>query len=98
MPSWTKKDEHKYEAIKDSSLDRGVKKSRAKEIAARTVNKARREEGRTPNKTTQGTGNPNDSLDERTKDELYNLAKEREIEGRSKMNKGELVEALRGSR
>ena len=95
MPSWSNKDQRQYEHIKESELDRGVSKDRAKEIAARTVNKHRREEGRTPNKTTQGTGNPTHSLEERTKDELYNRAKELDIEGRSKMNKQELVEAIR---
>ena len=95
MPSWTKHDEDKYEAIRDSNLDRGMKPKRAKQIAARTVNKGRREEGRTPNKTTQGTGNPRKSLDERTKDELYNLAKDRHVAGRSRMSKAELVRALR---
>jgi hypothetical protein len=60
------------------------------------VNKDRREEGRTPNRTTQGTGNPNTALEDRTRDELYNIAKDRKIEGRSKMSKSELVTALRG--
>ena len=85
----------KYEHVKQSELDKGEPTKRAKEIAARTVNKARRQEGRTPNKTTQGTGNPDAPLEDRTKDELYNLAKERDVEGRSKMDKGELVEALK---
>ena len=98
MPKWTDKDERKYESIKESNLKRGISEDRAQEIAARTVNKDRREEGRTPNKTTQGTGNPNRSLDDRTKDELYNRAKDLDIEGRSKMNKDELVEAIRGKR
>ncbi len=98
MPSWSKKDRRMYEHIKDSSEDRGKSEERAEEIAARTVNKNRREEGRTPNKTTQGTGNPNTSLDDRTKDELYNRAKEMNISGRSKMNKQELVEAIRSKR
>lgn len=95
MPEWTDKDERKYEKIKKSNLDRGVKKDRAKEIAARKVNKDRREEGRTPNKRTQGTGNPTRSLDDRSKEELYNRAKELGISGRSKMSKSDLVKAIR---
>ena len=96
MPSaWSKKDERKYEHIKESELDQGVPAKRAKEIAARTVNKGRRQEGRTPNKRTQGTGNPNKGLDARTRDELYNRAKDLGIEGRSKMKKDELAAAIR---
>ena len=94
MPSWNRKDERQYEHIKDSELERGASEDRAKEIAVRTVNKHRREEGRTPNKRTQGTGNPNVALEERTRDELYNLAKELDIKGRSKMSKGELSKAI----
>jgi hypothetical protein len=97
MPSaWTKKEERQYEHIKDSAKDRGKPERRAKEIAARTVNKSRRQKGATPNKTTQGTGNPNKPLEERSKQELYNMAQEQGIEGRSKMKKKELVKALRG--
>lgn len=96
MPrGWSNKDERKYEHIKDSSEERGMSEDRAEEIAARTVNKGRREEGRTPNKRTQGTGNPNRGYEARTKEELYNLAKERDVEGRSSMSKGELIRALR---
>lgn len=95
MPSWSNKDRRKYEHIKESSEDRGVKEERAKEIAARTVNKGRREEGRTPNKRSQGTGNPTHSLDSRSKQELYNRAKQMGISGRSKMDKQELVRAIR---
>lgn len=95
--AWTDKDERQYEKIKTSQLRRGKSERRAKEIAARTVNKTRREQGRTPNRRTQGTGNPNSSLEDRTKQELYNLAQQRHIEGRSKMSKQELVQALRGS-
>ena len=96
MPSWSKKDERQYEHIKETSLDRGVPEKRAKEIAARTVNKTRRTHGRTPNKMTQGTGNPNTPLEDRTKDELYRLAQQKDISGRSKMSKQELVQAVRG--
>jgi len=94
MPSWSRKDERQYEHINESELARGASEDRAEEIAARTVNKHRREEGRTPSKTTQGTGNPNVALEERTRDELYNLAKELDIKGRSKMSKGELSTAI----
>lgn len=96
MPSvWSKKDERMYEHIKDGSTDRGVSKDRAEGIAARTVNKHRRQEGRTPNKATQGTGNLKRSLDDRSKQELYNRAKSLRIVGRSKMTKGELASAIR---
>jgi hypothetical protein len=95
MPSWTAKRERQYEHIKESELEQGQSPDRAKEIAARTVNKQRRESGETPNKTTQGTGNPRYSLQDRSRDELYNKAKELNIEGRSKMNKDQLVEAIR---
>ena len=99
MPSaWSNKDERQYEHIKDSALESGKSEDRAKEIAARTVNKNRREEGRTPNKTTQGTGNPNKSLQDRTVAELRNRARELDIAGRSKMNKADLVKAIQGKR
>ena len=98
MPSWSKKDERMYEHIKESSEERGVPEERAEEIAARTVNKTRRQQGRTPNRTTQGTGNPNKGLEARSKAELYNRAKELGIAGRSKMGKDELVKAVRKAR
>jgi hypothetical protein len=95
MPkAWTDKDERQYEHIKESQQERGTGVAEAKEIAARTVNKHRREEGRTPNKTTQGTGNPNTNLEDRTLTELRNLAAELKIEGRSKLNKQGLVKAI----
>ena len=99
MPSaWSNKDERQYEHIKDSALESGKSEARAKEIAARTVNKERRQEGRTPNKTTQGTGNPNKSLQDRPVAELRNRARELKIPGRSKMNKADLVKAIQGKR
>lgn len=98
MPSWSNKDERQYEHIKESAEERGKSEERAKEIAARTVNKQRREEGRTPNKTTQGTGNPNQPYEERTVAELRNLASDPDVEGRSKMNKDALIRAIRKKR
>lgn len=98
MPEWTDKDERQYEHVKESVLDQGKPEDRAKEITARTVNKQRREEGRTPNKTTQGTGNPNTSLEDRTVNELRNIASDLKVAGRSKMKKAELIEAIRKRR
>lgn len=95
MPSWSNKDERMYEHIEESEKERGRGTDRAKEIAARTVNKHRREEGRTPNQRTEGTGNPRHGLESRTRDELENRAKELNIRGRSKMSKSELVAAIR---
>jgi len=95
VAAWSAKDERKYEHIKESVEERGMSEDKAQEIAARTVNKARREEGRTPNKRTQGTGNPNKPLEDRTRDELYNIAKDRDIKGRSSMSKQALVSALK---
>jgi hypothetical protein len=99
MPNaWSNKDERTYKHIKDSAVERGTNPKRAKEIAARTVNKKRREQGRTPNKTTQGTGNPNTRLEDRKVSELRNLAAKHQIAGRSTMRKAQLIEALRASR
>ncbi|HSU14870.1 hypothetical protein [Longimicrobium sp.] len=97
MPrGWSAKDERMYDHIKERELDRGLDMDRAEEIAARTVNKTRREEGRTPNKRTQGTGSPTEGYEARSRDELYNIAKEKDIPGRSKMDKEELIRAIRG--
>ncbi|MEX1232435.1 MAG: Rho termination factor N-terminal domain-containing protein [Planctomycetaceae bacterium] len=93
--TWSDKRERQYQHIKENAKERGTSEDRAEEIAARTVNKTRRQHGETPNKTTQGTGNPNTSLDDRSKKELYNQAKKMKIEGRSKMSKSELVKAIR---
>ena len=98
MPSWSSKDRRMYEHVKESELDRGVPEERAEEIAGRTVNKQRREEGRTPNRKTQGTGNPGRGLEDRTRDELYNIAREMKLEGRSKLSKDELVREIRKRR
>lgn len=98
MPdAWSSKDERQYQHIKDSERRAGRPADEAEEIAARTVNKRRREEGRTPNRRTQGTGNPNRALGDLTRDELYNRAKEQGVKGRSAMSKAQLVAALEGA-
>ena len=98
MPdAWSDKRERQYEAIKESLMESGKKEERAKEIAARTVNKQRRENGETLSgkKRTEGTGNPHSRLEERTRDELYNRAAQLHIQGRSSMTKEELIAAIR---
>ncbi|MFC5783471.1 MULTISPECIES: plasmid stabilization protein [Streptomyces] len=101
------KRERQYEHIKESAEERGASTSRAKEIAARTVNKerARSGESKSASKTsTQDGKSASQRGGERshsgaqgpTKDQLYEEAKKRKIDGRSSMNKQELREALGG--
>jgi plasmid stabilization system protein ParE len=106
MPStWTQKQERKYEHIRDSERDQGASTRRAKEIAARTVNKERAQKGqaRTASRSStqdmpssrrggqrSGTNRPKG----RTKEQLYNEAKQRGIKGRSSMDKAQLQRAV----
>lgn len=96
MPeAWSHKDERQYQHIKRSERQRGRSEKTAKRIAAGAVNSQRRSEGRTPNRSTQGTGNPHQPLDARTVKELRNRAAELGIPGRSGMKKADLVRAIR---
>ncbi|HET9381827.1 MAG TPA: plasmid stabilization protein [Streptomyces sp.] len=99
------KRERQYEHIKEGAEKRGTSEGRAKEIAARTVNKerARSGESRSAGKTStrdpksasqrggqrshSGPGGP-------TRDQLYQEAKKKNIEGRSSMTKQQLSDAL----
>jgi hypothetical protein len=95
-----------YEHIKDSVKDRGGSESRAEEIAARTVNKERARSGESKTASKSSTKDPKSSSQRggersgtnrekgRTRDQLYNEAKQRGVEGRSKMNKEELRKAV----
>ncbi|MEV7178985.1 plasmid stabilization protein [Kitasatospora sp. NPDC093679] len=105
MPAGSsKKRERQYEHIKDSALDRGESEERAKEIAARTVNKerARHGESKTASRSSvqdmsssrRGGQRSHSGAQGPTYDQLYNEAKQRNIHGRSKMNKKELADAL----
>lgn len=93
--AWSDKDERQYDHVKKSEKEKGRSEERAEEIAARTVNKQRRKEGRTENQQTSGTGNPNQKLEDRTVEELRNRAQELDVEGRSDMDKSELIQAIR---
>ncbi|GAA3537819.1 plasmid stabilization protein [Streptomyces osmaniensis] len=98
------KRERQYEHIKKSAQDRGESTSRAEEIAARTVNKERARSGES--KTASRTSTEDMSSGRRggqrsgkgsqgpTYDQLYEEAKQRNIHGRSDMNKGQLKQAL----
>jgi hypothetical protein len=101
----TAKQERQYEHIKSSARDRGASEGRAAEIAARTVNKNRARAGQT---RTASTTSLNDTSPQqrggersgkpgprgRTRDQLYNEARQRGIKGRSSMNKAQLERAL----
>ncbi|MFD9043147.1 plasmid stabilization protein [Streptomyces bottropensis] len=98
------KRERQYEHIKESAEDRGESESRAKEIAARTVNKerARSGESRTASRTStqdmsssrRGGQRSHEGSEGPTRDQLYEEAKKRGIQGRSDMNKSQLKRAL----
>ncbi|MDH6129041.1 hypothetical protein P3T39_006030 [Kitasatospora sp. GP82] len=100
----TPKRERQYEHIKDSALERGESEKRAREIAARTVNKerARHGESKTASRSSvkdisssrRGGLRSHSGSQGPTKEQLYNEAKQRNIHGRSKMNKKQLENAL----
>jgi len=57
MPkAWSNKDERQYEHIKSSAKKKGRSTKRAKAIAAATVNKQRKSEGRTKARKTAAKG------------------------------------------
>jgi hypothetical protein len=103
--AWSAKRERQYEHIKEGLRERGTPEEKAEEIAARTVNKerARAGEARESSRLSRtdissgrrgglrsGTSRPKG----RTRDQLYQEARERGIEGRSKMNKEQLQRAV----
>jgi plasmid stabilization system protein ParE len=105
MPrSWSDKRERQYEHIKDSLEERGKGESKAEEIAARTVNKERARAGEAKTKSRssvkdissgrRGGLRSHKGAGGRTKEQLYNEAKKKGVEGRSKMNKKELEKAV----
>jgi hypothetical protein len=102
---WSAKRERQYEHIKESEQKQGRSTKRAKEIAARTVNKERARSGEA--KTSSRSSREDISSGRRgglrsgrsgprgqTKEQLYNEAKRRGIKGRSKMNKAQLLAAV----
>ena len=105
--AWSAKRERQYEHIKDGLRERGTSEDKAEEIAARTVNKERARSGEAKESSRlsrtdmssgrrgglrSGTSRPKG----RTRDQLYEEAKARNIRGRSRMTKAELQRALGG--
>lgn len=94
-----------YEHIKDSVLDRGASEDEAEEIAARTVNKERARQGEAESSSRLskedissgrrgGLRSHRRGPRGRTRDQLYEEAKRRNVRGRSKMTKDELERAV----
>jgi len=106
MPTeaWSEKRERQYEHIKESEREQGRSEEVAEEIAARTVNKerARHGESRTASKTStddissgrRGGLRSHRGPGGRTFKQLYEEARRKNIEGRSKMNKTALERAV----
>ncbi|MFH9613672.1 plasmid stabilization protein [Streptomyces pratensis] len=99
------KRERQYEHIKEGAEKRGTSTKRAEEIAARTVNKERARSGESRTASRASLRDPK-SASERggqrshsgaqgpTRDQLYEEARKRNVEGRSSMNKEQLRKAL----
>ena len=102
--AWSDKRERQYEHIKESERKQGRSAKRAKEIAARIVNKerARTGEARESSSSRQdmsssrrgGLRSGTSRQKGRTKEQLYNEARRMNIEGRSRMNKQQLQRAV----
>ncbi len=101
---WSTKRERQYEHIKEGLLDRGESTDTAAEIASRTVNKERARHGEAKEVSRssvddissgrRGGLRSHRGAGGRTRDQLYREARQRGIEGRSKMTKAELERAV----
>jgi hypothetical protein len=102
--AWSKKRERQYEHIKEGLLDRGENEDTAEEIAARTVNKERARGGESRERSRTSTNDISSGRrgglrshrgpGGRTKAQLYEEAKDKNVKGRSKMSKAELEKAV----
>src|SRR3954454_4172445 len=102
--AWSDKRERQYEHIKEGLEERGEDDDTAEEIAARTVNKerARAGEAKESSRTStedissgrRGGQRSHRGPGGRTRDQLYNEAREKGIERRSKMNKAQRERAV----
>jgi hypothetical protein len=102
--AWSDKRERQYEHIKEGLEKRGESEDTAEEIAARTVNKERARAGEAKESSRSSTDDISSGRrgglrshrgpGGRTKQQLYNEAREKGIKGRSKMDKAELERAV----
>lgn len=102
--AWSDKRERQYDHIKEGLLERGEHEDTAEEIAARTVNKerARAGEAKEASRTSvedisserRGGLRSHRGPGGRTRDQLYNEARDKGVKGRSKMNKAQLERAV----
>jgi plasmid stabilization system protein ParE len=103
--AWSPKRERQYEHIKEGLRERGTSEDKAEEIAARTVNneRARSGEARESSRLSRsdissgrrgGLRSGTCRAKGRTRDQLYEEAKDLGIQGRSKMNKAQLQRAV----
>jgi plasmid stabilization system protein ParE len=97
--AWSNKRERQYEHIKEGYEKRGKSEDTAEEIAARTVNKERSQAGETKRqKNKKGKSGPErptaGKSEGRTREQLYEAARKKGVEGRSKMSKDELKKAV----
>jgi hypothetical protein len=102
--AWNAKRERQYKHIKEGLEKRGESENKAEEIAARTVNKERARAGEAKESSRTSTQDISSGRrgglrsrkgpGGRTKAQLYNEARHRNIPGRSKMNKAELEQAV----
>lgn len=102
--AWSKKRERQYEHIKAGARQRGEDEDTAEEIAARTVNKERARAGEAKESSRTSTDDISSGrrgglrshrgAGGRTRDQLYEEARKKGIEGRSRMNKAELERAV----
>lgn len=102
--AWNAKRERQYEHIKEGVLERGESEDVAEEIAARTVNKDRARAGEAKessrlskediSSSRRGGLRSHKGAQGRTRDQLYEEAKDRNIKGRSSMTKAELQRAV----
>jgi hypothetical protein len=80
---------------------RNVKKAQSAARSKRTIahlpESTRRDLGRQASKARSRQGRAGHALEDRTRAQLYDLAQKRNISGRSKMGKWDLIRALRGS-